>query len=593
MTLAETLPIPTLLAAYGDGSQTPKDLIAQVLDACDQCDSKIWIERLSREAVMTYVDALEGRDPASLPLFGVPFAIKDNIDLAGIPTTAACPEYAYVPERSSTAVQRLIDAGAIPIGKTNLDQFATGLVGVRSPYGHPENAFNPDYVPGGSSSGSAVAVARGLVSFSLGTDTAGSGRVPASLNQLVGLKPTRGLVSCTGVVPACRSLDCVTVFARTTGETAQVLEVMAAFDPADPYSRPMVTPTRLLPDPKHIRIGVPRPDQLAFFGNEEAAGLFDAAMARGKELGWEVVEIDFAPFLEAARLLYEGPWVAERLAVIESFLDSQPEAVFPVTRGIIEGGRTQTAVAAFRAEYRLRDLKRRADEAWDLVDAILTPTIGRPYTVAEVEAEPVRANSDLGYYTNFMNLLDYAAVAVPAGYLSQQGMPWGVTLFGQAFRDGFLLNLASYFCDATDWGSSIGLGNFGSIEPRIEVAVCGAHLAGLPLNHQLTSRGARLVKTTRTAPVYRMIALPPSGAIPARPGLILDREVGAAIEIEIWSIPASAFGGFVDGIASPLGIGKLHLEDGKMVSGFLCESWAVVGNDDITSLGGWKAYVKR
>ncbi len=603
MTLAELLSIPTLLSAYGEGTHTPRDVIERVLAACDEGDPGIWIGRLSREEVAARVDALEGRDPASLPLYGVPFAIKDNIDLAGVPTTAGCPGFAYVPERSATAVERLIDAGAIPIGKTNLDQFATGLVGVRSPYGHPANAFHPDYVPGGSSSGSAVAVARGLVSFSLGTDTAGSGRVPASLNQLVGLKPTRGLVSCTGVVPACRSLDCVTVFTGTVGESGRVLGVMAGFDAADPYSRPMITPAGPAPRSTTIRVGVPGSDQLEFFGDGEAAARFSEAIDRCRGLGWEVVEIDFGPFLEAARLLYEGPWVAERLAAIEPFLDASPEAVFPVTRSIIEGGRSQTAVAAFRAGYRLRELKRRADAAWESVDAILTPTIGRPYTVAEVEAEPVRLNSNLGYYTNFMNLLDYAAVAVPSGWLADRGMPWGITLFGPAFRDPFLLQLADRYHGAVAPSSHPGPGfpdppgaDLESTEPRVEVAVCGAHLSGLPLNHQLTSRGGRLVKSTRTAPCYRMVALPPEGGLPARPGLVCDRGAGAggaAIEVEVWSLPSSEFGSFVDGIASPLGIGKLELGDGSLVSGFLCESWAVADRPEITHLGGWRAFLDQ
>ncbi len=585
------LALPRLLASYREGGRHPREVIEEVLAACDAADPKIWITRLDRGAVMAYVDRLASATPDTLPLYGVPFAIKDNIDLAGAPTTAGCPDYAYLPERSAFAVQRLIDAGAIPIGKTNLDQFATGLVGVRSPYGHPDNPFNAEYIPGGSSSGSAVAVSAGLVSFALGTDTAGSGRVPASLNHLVGLKPTRGLVSCSGVVPACRSLDCVTVFARTVGETARVLEVMAGFDAADPYCRRPDTVVTPGPVAARARIGVPEPGQLKFFGNTEAEQLFAGAMARAGELGSEVVEIDFSPFIEAALLLYEGPWVAERLAEIESFLASRPEGVHPVTRGIIQGGSALGAVETFRAEYRRRELKRRADAVWSLVDAIMTPTLGTPYTVAEVEADPVRLNSNLGYYTNFMNLLDYAAIALPAGFLTQQGMPWGITLFGPAFQDAFLIDLARRFeSDGGDTGTVMRPFGLSDI-PRVEVAVCGAHLSGLPLNSQLTTRGAHLVEVTRTAPCYRMFALPAVGALPPRPGLVRDEKDGAAIEVEIWSLPASAFGTFVDGIASPLGIGKLLLGDGREVGGFLCESWATREAEEITPYGGWRAWL--
>lgn len=594
MPLTESLSLTAVLRGYRDGSFSPCELMGQVIADCNTGDPRIWIERLSADAIMGYVENLAGKTPEDLPLYGVPFAIKDNIDLAGVPTTAGCPEYSYVPEKSATAVQLLIDAGAIPIGKTNLDQFATGLVGVRSPYGVPENPHHPEFIPGGSSSGSAVAVAGGLVSFALGTDTAGSGRVPASLNGLVGVKPTRGLVSCTGVVPACRSLDCVTVFAATTDEAAQVLGVMASEDESDPYSRPWVSPFPAPPVPSEARVGVPRAEQLEFFGNDEARSLFRESVERGRDRGWQIVEIDFGPFLEAARLLYEGPWVAERLAAIEPFLDSQPEVLFPVTRQIIEGGRGLTAVEAFRASYRLEALRHRAAETWTSVDAILTPTLGSPYTVAEVEADPVQLNSNLGYYTNFMNLLDCAATAIPAGRLPGTGMPWGVTLFGPAFCDVFLLELAESFLATEASGRSRSVADLREsyADSRMEVVVCGAHLSGLPLNHQLTSRGATLVEATTTAPVYRMWALPAVGGLPPRPGLVRTEENGASIEVEIWSIPDKNLGSFVAGIAAPLGIGQVELASGREVTGFLCEASAVTEAEEITNLGGWRRYLQ-
>lgn len=439
MTLPKTLEISALRAAYLAGGLTPTQLVEQ-LDARIGTDDPhhVWIRRLSKAEMLAYAQKLEGRDPASLPLYGIPFAIKDNIDLAGIPTTAACPEYAYVPERSATVVQRLIDAGAIPVGKTNLDQFATGLVGARSPYGAGRNAFNPDYISGGSSSGSAVSVALGFASFSLGTDTAGSGRVPAAFNNLVGVKPTCGLLSTSGVVPACRTLDCVSIFALNAVDAADVLEVAQGFDAADPYSR------RAAPGPAvldgYFLFGVPREDQLAFFDNPETPTLFRSAVDRLEALGGVAVVIDFAPFLETARLLYEGPWVAERYAAIREFIETSPGALFPVTRQIISGATRFSAADTYAALYRLKALQRRCEAVWGDIDVLLTPTAGTIYTVAEVEAEPVCCNTNLGYYTNFMNLLDMAAVAMPAGFQSN-GLPFGVTLGAPAFGDNMLLNL--------------------------------------------------------------------------------------------------------------------------------------------------------
>lgn len=437
------LSIPALRQQYLAGSLTPSALVEQ-LDACIGTDDPhhVWIRRLTKAEMLAYAHKLQDRNPADLPLYGIPFAIKDNIDLAGIPTTAACPDYAYTPEKSATVVQKLIDAGAIPVGKTNLDQFATGLVGARSPYGAGRNAFNPDYISGGSSAGSAVSVALGMASFSLGTDTAGSGRVPAAFNNLVGHKPTCGLISTSGVVPACRTLDCVSIFAQDAADAEAVLNVAQGFDADDPYSRRAAHAAKTLGS--SFTFGVPRDDQLEFFSNPETPGLFRDAVARLQALGGNPVTIDFAPFLETARLLYEGPWVAERYAAIREFIENKPEALFPVTRQIISGATRFSAADTYAALYRLKALQRRNEVAWECMDVLLTPTAGTIYTVAEVEADPVRTNSNLGYYTNFMNLLDLSAIAVPSGF-QNNGLPFGVTLCAPAFSDALLLKLGACF----------------------------------------------------------------------------------------------------------------------------------------------------
>ncbi|MGZ8270154.1 MAG: allophanate hydrolase [Methylophilus sp.] len=436
------LSLSHLHTEYRSGRLTPTQLVMQ-LDAFihEEDDHFIWIRRLSLAEMMVYAKNLEGKSPDSLPLFGIPFAIKDNIDLAGIPTTAACPEFAYTPTESATVVQRLIDAGAIPIGKTNLDQFATGLVGVRSPYGACKNSINPEYISGGSSSGSAVSVALGMASFSLGTDTAGSGRVPAAFNNLIGVKPSCGLLSSKGMVPACRTLDCMSIFALNLADAEAVLQIAQGFDEADAYSRlkPANAPTKFNTD---FTFGVPKPEQLAFFDNPETPALFAAAVKHMESIGGQAIEIDFSKFLETARLLYEGPWVAERYAGIQDFIETQPETLYPVTRQIISGATKFTAADTYKALYKLKALQREAAKTWDLVDIILTPTAGTIYTIAQVEADPIQTNSNLGYYTNFMNLLDLSALAIPAGFQTN-GMPFGVTLCAPVFADNALLDLAS------------------------------------------------------------------------------------------------------------------------------------------------------
>lgn len=591
--------IEGLLDDYRVGRRKPREVIAQALAGIRREDPRnVWITVLDDAELEPYLARLESLDPGALPLYGVPFAIKDNIDLAGVATTAGCPDYTYVAERSAFVVQRLIDAGAVPLGKTNLDQFATGLVGARSPYGACGNAFDPGYVSGGSSSGSAVAVALGQVSFSLGTDTAGSGRVPAAFNNLVGVKPTCGLLSAVGVVPACRTLDTVSIFALDAADAARVLDVAAAHDPEDSYARPDQVPALGLAGipVEGFRFGVPAAAQLRFFGDREYEALFYTAVARLQALGGERVEIDFAPFLETARLLYDGPWVAERYAAIRAFFDANPEALVGVTREIIGGGREPLAVDAFEAQYQLQALRVRTDRIWDTVDLVLTPTAGTIPTIAAVQAEPVRVNSDLGYYTNFMNLLDLCAVAVPAGQRAD-GLPFGVTIFAPAFRDRDLLPIA----DRLQRAAGTPLGATGrQVSDRtplgsdarhfIPVAVCGAHMSGLPLNHQLAGRKARLLRTTRTAPEYRFYALP--GGPPERPGLIRVGPGGAAIEVEVWAVPSDRFGSFVAGIPAPLGIGRVKLEDGTEVPGFLCESVAVEFAREITDLGTWRRFIE-
>jgi allophanate hydrolase len=569
-----TLGISELLDAYRTRRFTPSELLASVLDRIDRAPERhAWISRLTRECVLAYARALDAKPPDSLPLYGVPFAIKDNIDLSGTPTTAGCADYSFVPETSSFVVQRLIDAGAVPVGKTNLDQFATGLVGTRSPYGACQNAINGAYISGGSSSGSAVVVASGLVSFSLGTDTAGSGRVPAAYNNIIGLKPTCGHLSTSGVVPACRSIDCVSIFALTSDDAARVLSVAGGYDAADAWSRPM--PSQLggaRTNP--FLFGIPRADQLEFFGDIEYARLFGEAATRLESLGGQRGEIDFTPFRAAAKLLYEGAFIAERYVAVGDFIERQPDSVHPVTRQLIAASRGLTAADAFRSQHRLMEAKRAAAEAWGIMDVLLTPTAGTIYRIADVDADPIRLNANLGYYTNFVNFLDLAAVAVPAGF-RRDGLPFGVTLVGHAWSELRLLAIADRLhrlsvdkpgaldaplptiAAAASAGTSSGLAP--SEPERIPVAVCGAHLEGLPLNHQLTSRGATLARRTRTAPAYRLYALP--GGPPMRPGLVRTHAGGASIDVEVWSVPAERFGSFVAGIPAPLGIGKVELED--------------------------------
>jgi allophanate hydrolase len=592
------LRLPALRAAYREGRTTPRALIGALRARAAELnpDYRLFIHLLNDDEIEPYLAALDARDIDSLPLYGVPFAIKDNIDLARVPTTAACPAFAYTPEQSATLVAQLIALGAVPIGKTNLDQFATGLNGTRSPYGKCRNSVLADYPSGGSSAGSSLAVALGVASFALGTDTAGSGRVPAALNNLVGTKGTKGLLSTAGVVPACRTLDCVTYFTASASEASTLLALTAAHDPADAYSRanPQWNDAAAFGKVARFRFGVPR--QIEFAGCDESPALFANARAALEALGGEAIDIDFAPFLEAARLLYEGPWVAERYSVAGALMESQPDAVLPVIRDVLAKAPGATAVDAFRAQYKLQALKQRCDAVLADLDCVLTPSIPRAVTLAELERDPIGANSLLGHYTNFMNLLDYAAIATPAGFM-RNGLPWGVTLFGRAFTDQYLLSVADALHRKLDV-PLVGGARQDTDAPAqaarddtMKLVVCGAHLAGLPLNGQLTARGARLVEATSSAPRYRLYAL--AGGAVQRPGMTRDEANGAAIAVEVWTLPSAEIGSFLAGIPAPLALGKVELADGRWETGFVCEAHALEGAVDITRYGGWRAWLDR
>jgi allophanate hydrolase len=544
-------------------------------------DPALFISLKPEAAALAEAAALEAAGPAGRPLYGLVFAVKDNIDAAGLETTAACPAFAYEPRGSAFVVERLEKAGAIVIGKANLDQFATGLVGVRSPYGVSRNALRADLIPGGSSSGSAVAVAAGIVDFALGTDTAGSGRIPAGMNGIVGLKPSLGLLSSTGMVPACRTLDTISVFARDVAMAVRVTAAAAAYDVADAYSRALPAPVLSAPPPA-FRVGVPKPEQRKFFGDDHAEAAFAADIARLATLGATVVELDFEPLHAVARLLYEGPWVAERYAATKPLIETNPEAFHPTTLKIIGGAKGLTAVSAFEATYRLADLRRATAPILSLVDVLAVPTVPRAYTVAELEADPIALNSNLGSYTNFVNLLDMAAIAVPSGRRGD-GLPSSLTFIGKAGADGYLASIAAAVAGQPATGPVRALG-------RIEIAVVGAHLSGLPLNHELVGLGGVFVRAAATTSDYSLYALP--NTTPPKPGL-LRTGAGAAIAVEVWALDAAGFGEFVSRIPAPLGIGTLSLDDGTAVKGFLVEAEAVKGAEDISAYGGWRAYLKR
>jgi allophanate hydrolase len=589
----ESLDLQSLAQRYRTGTTTPEAVVRDIYARIEAYgDPALWIYLLPMDEVLERAKSLEGTDPEKLPLYGVPFAIKDNLDLAGVPTTAGCPAYAYIPERSATVVELLLAAGAILIGKVNLDQFATGLVGTRSPYGICRNPFNPNYIPGGSSSGSAVAVSAGLVSFALGTDTAGSGRVPAAFTNIVGLKPSKGFISTRGLVPAVRSLDCVSIFALTCNDAQTVLKVAGRFDSKDPFSRR--AEVRSVPNIAGLRIGIPDPKYLDFFGNQDAERLFREAITHLENLGCRTVIIDFQAFAETAQMLYGGPWVAERYAAVGEFLEQEIDSADPIVRSIILGGKNYDAIAAYKASYHLAELRRQTESAWELMDIMAIPTTGSIYTVDEIAQEPIALNSNLGRYTNFANLLDLSAISAPSGF-QHNGLPTGLTLVAPPWQEALLCHLGSQF--HAQIGVPLGATGY-AIHPTlltvtssetIEIAVVGAHLTGEPLNPQLTDLGGTFVKACKTAPIYRFYAL--SGTVPPKPGLVRVHEAGFAIEVEVWVLSPESFGRFVAMIPAPLGIGTLSLDDGSTVKGFLCESYATVDAVDISHLGGWRAYL--
>lgn len=553
-----------------------------------------WISIATASQLEAQLAVLAQRDPADCPLYGVPFAVKDNIDVAGWTTTAACPEFAYIATETAHVVARLMHAGAVLLGKTNLDQFATGLVGTRSPYGAVPNTFSEQHISGGSSSGSASVVARGLVSFALGTDTAGSGRVPAGFNNLVGFKPTPGLVSTAGVVPACRTLDCVSLLTLTAADAAALLPIVGghgALSAAEPHFNQPPQPRYAFPGKIHV--GIPH---APFFVSSSYRELYDQACEHLGKLQFTQGLFDLTPFTDVAALLYQGPWTAERYAIAGAQIEKGGPGVDPVVATVIRGGRDYSAVDAFHGLYRVRELEVQTRHVWDEFDVLMVPTAPNLPTLSDVAAGPFVRNSELGTYTNFVNLLGLTAVAVPFGF-TPDGLPFGVTFIARGGHDWALAELAAH------WQHSLGLPVGTRLRPlqdadtritttppgAIPLAVVGAHLAGMPLHHQLTERGARLRTSTTTAPHYRLYAL--KGTQPPKPGLARMAQ-GAAIAVEVYDMPSETVGTFLAGIPAPLGLGAIELADGSWVNGFICEPCALADAEDITGWGGWRKYLE-
>lgn len=592
--------LTSLQKAYADGVEPVAvvDEIFRRLDAVN--DPCIFIHLRDREDLRAEAAALGPYDP-DLPLWGIPFAAKDNIDVAGIETTAACPAYAYTPDEDAFVIAKLRAAGALMVGKTNLDQFATGLVGVRTPFGAPLNSIDPTIVPGGSSGGSGVIVGHGIVTFSLGTDTAGSGRVPAALNNIVGLKPTLGTLSASGVVPACRTLDTVSIFALTVDDAYAAYTVASGYDAEDAYSKDYTHKGLTAPAAK-MRVGIPDDASIEFFGDDVQRAAFSRDVELLKATGAEIEYVDFTPLYAIAHMLYQGAWVAERHTVIEQLLAENADAVHPVTRQIITHAETMSAADAFRGMYRLADLKRAAEPILAELDMLCVPTIPTFYTVADLDADPVTPNNNLGTYTNFVNLLDMCGIAVPTAARSD-GRPGSITLLAQAGHDAKVASLARSF--ESNCTRNLGATTYPLLTPPplassdadptsdfIELAVCGAHMSDLPLNWQLTDRGAQFVRKAKTSNQYQFYAL--AGGPPARPGLVRsDAPEATSISLEVWSLPKTAMGSFLEAIPAPLGIGSIELSDGTWVKGFLCETIGIQDAAEISHIGDWRHFLKQ
>jgi allophanate hydrolase len=573
-----TLSVASLLADYRAGGRRPSEVAQVVYSQAVGTGAPVWISLVPEAELLARARFLDGADPG-LPLYGVPFAVKDNIDVARMATTAGCPGFAHEPEQSARVVELLLEAGAMLVGKTNLDQFATGLVGTRSPYGAPSSVYDPARVSGGSSSGSAVAVALGQVAFALGTDTAGSGRIPAAFNGLVGVKPTRGLVSSRGMVPACASLDCVSIFANDAADAGSVLDVVGDYDAEDPWSRPTRASTR----PRRGIVGLPLPDQAR--PDESAFVQAWSSVRRRVRMTWGGPEVDVSALLEAAPLLYEV-WVAERSTDLGWVIADQLDGLDPTVAAILAGGAEVAGATVFDATHRLAQLRRRAEPIWEQVDALVLPTAPGHPTHADVAADPLGVNSRLGAFTNFTNLLDLAAVAVPGG-LTDVGLPFGITLLGPAGEDRRLLELAAEWLGepprALNESAEPSAGGF-----SIELAVVGAHMDGLALNGQLTSRGGRLIRRGRTAPAYRFYALE---GTPARPGLVRVGDRGQAIDLEVWRLAPAALGELLTLVPHPLALGRVEIDDGRWIVGFVCDSSVAQTAADITGSGGWRNHL--
>jgi allophanate hydrolase len=567
--------------ACGEGRLAVRDVVVEVVGRLAASERpEAWISVLPTEHLLARARELD--DPAARrrprPLLGVPFAVKDNIDAAGLPTTAGCPAFAYAPAESATAVQCLVDAGAVLVGKTHMDQFATGLVGTRSPLGPCRNAYAADYIAGGSSSGSGVVTALGIVSFALGTDTAGSGRVPAALGGVVGLKPTRGLVSLTGVVPACLSLDCVSIFAPDCATAARVFDVLAGAPQDHPWCR---APRLQREAAARFRMGVPRPEQMGPL-DAEAARLYAVGVEAVRRAGGEAVEIDYAPFLAAGELLYRGPWIAERQAAVGDFIEAHPGEVDPTVAAIVGRGREVSGRAVFEGAYALARLRRQAAAVWEQVDVLAVPTVPCVFRIAEVAESPIATNAQLGRHNDWVNLLDLSACVVPVGMRSD-GVPAGLTLCAPAFCERLLLNVGAQVVESLP-----PLPPPAARGERVAFVVVGAHLSGMPLNAELVRAGGRLEGAVRTSADYRLYAL--AGTVPEKPGLVRTPSGGVPIEAEVWSLPHAAYGRLVVDIPPPLGMGRVALEDGRELPGFVCAALPA-GAADISTHGGWKAYL--